>query len=1085
MRDVLSSDATDPTAPELTILNAPPEFSNDRRPRLEFASSTYGADFEVELLRDMVGVKSVRVSGRHAVTGTIGEYVPGSDLVDGQYTVRVRAVAGGRESIAQEHSWTVDGTKPTPPLLFDARVTADAPHEIRVSWGESSDPDGSGVAGFEIYYDIGGVRIPDDKARSPGETYQFGNDVERRGDGPTGPVFVEGASTRSYTLSRLPACRQHFIQVVAVDRAGNRSEMSAEWELGTRTRSGGDGSFGSPIAFDPGIADPRAMLVIDLHGDRQPDLILVDGSDPRGTIAIVRGRGRDAAGSPAFDPPACVHLDFNVDMVLRSAQVADLDRDDIPDLVVGSQSSDRKRYSCDESNGATIESGHVAVLKGTGTDGHGTGSFLPDPARCLRVGHPYATCPRNLQYDAMFLAIRDFDRDGNLDVLVGAEPVHNSVEGHEFLNEARHFTLRGTGTGALFAPEIAEEFPWRNIGRVTGLLLADLNHDHHDDLISCDNLTASVRIWAKGEFPAAADNYPTFGQATALAAGDFDRDGIRDLVACTDEGLLTVHLGTGTGGRGDGGFAYPTLIPIGAGGGPVAIADFNADGIEDIAVASTQTSRVSILIGQGNEGRGDGTFADPRSYATGVSANSIAAADFNEDGIVDLAIAGSGSVVVLPGRGATGHVDDDADVAFRSDPTGTSDFFPLAEADFNADAIPDFVGFGTGSFVGVEIRAGVGTGGQGSGELLSSFGYRAGVIGLAVGDFDDDHIQDVVVNRGFGALWYMRGLGAAGRGNGLLEEPFRWGLRYFESTPPDEAEPDEQFQSVVVADLDADGIDDVAAVVPVFLGQGKYGNLVVVMHGQGARATDDRDVLVPDRVYFAGGHPRGLAVADFDRDSHLDLAVLDESGSVDLVLLDGTRDPSPPVPAPDANNPRRTEVDFPAPTTASVTHVLALGTIGRGMGIEAPDLNVDGRPDLVVLAGPADSIAVALASSSGAFGAVTRYRAEHETDRILDMRLGDVTGDGTVDLVALVVTDAGWFTVCFFRGERDAEGRPTGAFGSRTTAAELGSGAHDEFFQFRGLELADLDADGLTDILVGRHGGELHMLLASGEVVGE
>jgi hypothetical protein len=84
-----------------------------------------------------------------------------------------------------------------------------------------------------------------------------------------------------------------------------------------------------------------------------------------------------------------------------------------------------------------------------------------------------------------------------------------------------------------------------------------------------------------------------------------------------------------------------------SGFGPVtiAVADFNGDGNLDLAVAGGGFSAgsVSILLG-----KGDGTFQPVMSFAAGLNPSSLAAADFNGDGTPDLAIANLGSVNSRP-----------------------------------------------------------------------------------------------------------------------------------------------------------------------------------------------------------------------------------------------------------------------------------------------------------------------------------------------------------------------------------------------------------------------------------------------------
>jgi len=59
-------------------------------------------------------------------------------------------------------------------------------------------------------------------------------------------------------------------------------------------------------------------------------------------------------------------------------------------------------------------------------------------------------------------------------------------------------------------------------------------------------------------------------------------------------------------------------------------------------VIVNDVSGVSVLLG-----RGDGTFEAPQSFPAGSSPSAIALGDFNGDGAVDLAVAGSQMAVLL------------------------------------------------------------------------------------------------------------------------------------------------------------------------------------------------------------------------------------------------------------------------------------------------------------------------------------------------------------------------------------------------------------------------------------------------------
>ncbi len=125
---------------------------------------------------------------------------------------------------------------------------------------------------------------------------------------------------------------------------------------------------------------------------------------------------------------------------------------------------------------------------------------------------------------------------------------------------------------------------------------------------------------------------------SSIVIGDFNSDGIQDIaVASSYENSVRLLLGNGSGGF--------TLRPgtIGVGAGPVAIvsADFNNDGKQDLATVNPGDNSVSILIGTGSAG-----FGPPQvpAITVGSGAQGIVIGDFNGDGKADFATANKSAI---------------------------------------------------------------------------------------------------------------------------------------------------------------------------------------------------------------------------------------------------------------------------------------------------------------------------------------------------------------------------------------------------------------------------------------------------------
>ena len=198
--------------------------------------------------------------------------------------------------------------------------------------------------------------------------------------------------------------------------------------------------------------------------------------------------------------------------------------------------------------------------------------------------------------------------------------------------------LMGVATGG-FAPAVGSPFAVGS--KPVSIAVADFNGDYVPDLaiVNAGDNTVTVLLGnGMGGFAAAANSPFAVGSApVSVAAGDFNNDGKNDLaVANSGDNTVTVLLGTGMGG-----FTAAAGSPFAVGKAPVAVAaaDFNGDNILDLAVANSADDTVTVLLGAGT---GRFTAAPYSPLAVGKNPAAVAAADFNGDGKPDLAIANSG-----------------------------------------------------------------------------------------------------------------------------------------------------------------------------------------------------------------------------------------------------------------------------------------------------------------------------------------------------------------------------------------------------------------------------------------------------------
>jgi FG-GAP-like repeat/Bacterial Ig-like domain (group 3) len=322
------------------------------------------------------------------------------------------------------------------------------------------------------------------------------------------------------------------------------------------------------------------------------------------------------------------------------------------------------------------------------------GTAALDPSTLLTGFAPYHAYPiANLDNGqtggTIGPAIGDFNGDGYPDYAVPT-------------NSGPIVILLGSGAGTFTnGTSITTTSPFEPTSAVVG----DFNGDGKQDLavLSADNI-GSVNIYlgnGDGTFQT-AKNYPVAASASAsrlLAIGDFNRDGIQDLVATNSSlGQVAVLLGNG-----DGSFNSPLYNAVGSIPWNVVVGDINQDGILDLAVSSDGSNAVSVLVGNG-----DGTF-QPVSYVTtdGSQAGSVALGDFNGDGYPDLATTSGpdNAVYVLLNLGtATPTFGASKKYAMKGAP------YYLTIGDFNRDGKLDIISANnSNATVGVLLNKGTGT----------------------------------------------------------------------------------------------------------------------------------------------------------------------------------------------------------------------------------------------------------------------------------------------------------------------------------------------------------------------------------------
>jgi hypothetical protein len=270
----------------------------------------------------------------------------------------------------------------------------------------------------------------------------------------------------------------------------------------------------------------------------------------------------------------------------------------------------------------------------------------------------------------------------------------------------------------------------------------DLNGDGIPDIVATGEYVVALLL-GKGDGTFATEFYlGTYCWSPSINVGDFDGDGVSDM-AFTCPGVVEVYLR-----KRDGTFTYKSTWFPGDQTNNVQVADFNGDGKLDLAIASTvccsgTTSFLAILLGNG-----DGTFTAAPNVPSPSQVSAVTVADFNGDGIPDLAFsnnyASNNSVVIMLGKG------DGTFTAGTSLPAGSGDNVVIA-GDFNGDGKEDLALLYPDAQDNTVLKIMLGHG-DGTFSALptgpTTFPVPAG--GVCLGDFDGDDILDLAIMNRYG-----------------------------------------------------------------------------------------------------------------------------------------------------------------------------------------------------------------------------------------------------------------------------------------------------------------------------------------------
>ena len=492
------------------------------------------------------------------------------------------------------------------------------------------------------------------------------------------------------------------------------------------------------------------------------------------------------------------------------------------------------------------------------------------------------------------------------------------------------------------------------------------------------------------------------------------------------------------------------ILPLGAnptGPGPesIAVADFNGDGISDLATTNflldgTPQNSVTVMLGEG-----DGFFATPCTFSPDNPQRSIVAGDFNGDGLDDLATLSPYHINLLVSTGEGSFKESIVPVPLHN----YEILIAMTTSDFNGDGFA-YLAVTTYQGYNVHVLQGLG---DGTFESTSTFPAGHSPVDIVATDFNNDGFVDLAVtNQVTGRVSVFNG-----DGDGTFQaQPSIPLFRYA--------------NQLVAGDFDGDSFADLAITtnsldystpgVQVLLGNGdgsfEFGKLSLFesfddrafgissedFNQDGFddlsiafRVKDTVEIWLADgdggfaepSIVSAGRGPEALLAQDVDLDGITDLTIANRDSS-DVVLRRGLGDGS-----------------FEDPVNLFEFDTVAVGASPQFM--TSSDVNGDGLPDLLVANTSENNIGVLLGSDDQPFTNQAIFQVESLPP---SLTVNDFDLDGFSDFAAPNSTG----NISLFFGVGDGTITAGDAFPFASSMYASASG--------------DFDSDGIPDLAATR-----------------
>ncbi|MEQ1761711.1 MAG: FG-GAP-like repeat-containing protein [Pyrinomonadaceae bacterium] len=224
------------------------------------------------------------------------------------------------------------------------------------------------------------------------------------------------------------------------------------------------------------------------------------------------------------------------------------------------------------------------------------------------------------------LIVGDFNGDGKDDVFL----LDTSARGHSWLSNGNGTFSPAPGFSPIQFQNIQVKFE-----------KALYNNDQFLDFVI--GTGPNVAIWLGDGAGGFTQSSVTVPQMADVTVGDYNNDGELDLAGFWTPGVV-VALGDGSGG-----FLPGISTPFTDTGSSLISGDLNGDGFDDLAFTRNNLMLQNLVIIPGSTVG----LSAPIYYSVGAVGRDLLAADYNNDGLIDLGFLGGKSRGVIYGRASS------------------------------------------------------------------------------------------------------------------------------------------------------------------------------------------------------------------------------------------------------------------------------------------------------------------------------------------------------------------------------------------------------------------------------------------------